>query len=113
MADFKPHLPFNTMAEHLPKIIEKVNGINNVTYPDSGNQFCCSAIAWIGARKTINDVSTEEDTITIETWFNPEIKKDDRIKLLDDNSIWRVETKPEIIGRWTQYMKFKAVSVGG
>ena len=113
MAEYKPQLPFNVTAEHLPKIIEKVNGVNNITYPDSGKQFCCNAIAWTGVRKSINDISTEEDTLVIETFFNPEIKKDDRIKLLDDDSVWRVETRPEIIRRFTQFMKFKAVSIGG
>lgn len=113
MADYKPQLPFNVTAEHLPKIIEKVNGVNNVSYPDSGKRFCCNAIAWVGTRKNINDVSTEEDTLTIETFYNPTIKKDDRIKLLDDDSIWRVETKPEIIRRFTQFMKFKVVAIGG
>lgn len=113
MADYKPQLPFNVTAEHLPKTIEKVNGVNNTRYPESGKRFCCNAIAWTGARKNINDVSTEEDTLTIETFYNPEIKKDDRIKLLDDGSIWRVETKPEIIRRFTQFMKFKVLSIGG
>ena len=113
MADYRPQLPFNVTAEHLPKIVEKVNGVNNVKYPESGKTFCCNAIAWTGARKTINDVSTEEDTLTIETFYNPEIKKNDRIVLLDDGSVWRVETKPEIIRRFTQFMKFKVVSIGG
>lgn len=113
MAEYKPQLPFNVTAEHLPKIVEKVNGVNNVSYPESGKQFCCNAIAWTGSRKTINDVSTEEDTLVIETFYNPTIKKDDHIKLLDDGSVWRVETKPEIIRRFTQFMKFKVVTLGG
>lgn len=113
MADYRPQLPFNVTAEHLPKKITKANGANSVSYPESGKWFCCNAIAWTGARKTINELSTEEDTLVIETFYNPEIKKDDRIKLTDDGSVWTVETKPEIIRRFTQFMKFKVSSIGG
>ena len=110
---YQPRVPFRTPAEHLPKMPVRVNGVNTFEYPEHGETFYCSAVAWVGVRANINDVSTEKDTLTVETWYNPAIKKDDRIKLLDDNSVWEVETRPENINRNGQYMRFKVSAIGG
>ena len=110
---YQARVPFCTPAEHLPKKPVKGNGVKTYEYPERGNLFYCSAVAWVGTRTNINDLSTEKDTLTVETWYTPDIKKDDRILLLDDNSVWEVETKPENINRKGQFMRFKVVAIGG
>lgn len=110
---YQPRVPFNVPAEHYPCTLKKVNGVNQETYPASGTMFFCSAVAWVGVQKTINDVSAEEDTLTVETWFNPAFKKNDKIRLLDDLSVWRIIVTPENINRRGQYMRFKVVRISG
>ena len=110
---YQPRVPFNVAAKHFPCTLQKVNGANDETYPDDGTLFYCSAVAWVGVQKVINDVATEEDTLTVETWYNPAIKKGDKIRLLDDMSEWRVIVTPENINRRGQYMRFKVVRLGG
>ena len=54
-----------------------------------------------------------EDTIVVDTYNNVPLKSKDRIKLLDDNSVYEVMNTPEVINRRSPYMLFKGVRVHG
>lgn len=111
---YQPQTPFNVPYKILSSKLVKVNGVNSVEYePESEATYFCNAKAYIGVNKIINNISAEEDTLTAEGWYIPTLKKNDRIKLLDDNSIWEVMTKPENINRQGKYMKFKVVHISG
>ena len=110
---YTPQAPFNVPFKILSLTKTFVKGVNKQTYVESEDIYMCSAKAWVGSTKTINNVVTEEDTLTVDTWFIPTLKKNDRIILLDDNSIWELMTAPENINRRNQYMRFKVVRYYG
>lgn len=113
MKQYQPQAPFRVPYQILSSTLKRTNGVNKVTYKELPDVYYCSAKAYVGVSKIINDVSAEEDTLIVEGWFTPLLKKNDRIKLLDDNSIWEVVVRPENINRQGQYMKFKVVSING
>ena len=110
---YQPQTPFNVPFKILSSTLSKVNGVNTVTYTEGAEVYFCSAKAWVGANKNINDLSAEEDTLTIDTYFIPTLKKNDRIKLLDDVSVWQLPLEPENINRRNQYSRFKVVRIHG
>lgn len=110
---YQPQTPFNVPFKILSLTKQFVNGVNKQTYVEGDTVYFCSAKAWVGSAKTIDNVSGEEDTLTVDSWFIPELKKNDRIKLLDDNSVWELPVSPENINRRNQYMRFKVVRYNG
>ena len=109
---YQPQVPFNVPAQHLKRTIEKINGVNQDSFTD-GEIFYCSAKSYGGTEKVVNDVYIVEDTWTIDTWYNPEIRKGDRVRFLDDDKEYEIFASPENINRRGQYMRFKVVAIGG
>ena len=110
---YTPLAPFTTPFKILKATPVKVNGVNSLTYEEQDAIYLCSAKAYVGVAKNINDLGAEEDTLTIDTYYIPTLEKNDRIILLDDSSIWTVSVRPENINRRGQYMRFKAVAING
>lgn len=109
---YKPTQPFNVKAKLLKATFEKVNGFTKKTYSE-GIEFFCSAKSYGGTEKVINDKYVIEDTMLIDTWFNPEITSECKIRLLDDNSEWEIINTPEDINRRKQFLKFKVKRIRG
>lgn len=112
MADYKPNLPFNVPAMHLKRNVTKINGVLKETFAER-SMFFCSAKSYGGTEKVVNGVYVIEDTWHIDTWFNPDFGKGDRIRFLDDESEFEVLASPENINRRGQYMRFKVSRIGG
>lgn len=113
---YQPSVPFNVPFKILNAKITKINGVNSLDYPnpnDINEVYFCNARAYVGISKNINDVHAEEDTLTIDTYWIPSLKKNDHIVLLDDNSEWEVIVHPENINRRNQYSRFKVVRIRG
>lgn len=109
---YKPKQPFNVPAQLLICEYKKINGVEKKSFVDD-IQFFCSAKSYGGTEKIINDKYVIEDTIEIETWFNPKITSECRVKLLDDNSEWEIISPPENIERRNQFLKFKMKRIQG
>lgn len=112
MADYKPNLPFNVPAMLLKRSLKKVNGVNQESFTEK-TKFFCSAKSYGGTEKQVNGVTVIEDTWTIDTWYNPDFRKGDKIRFLDDGTEYEILASPENINRRGQYMRFKAVGIGG
>lgn len=106
MASYKPSMPFTVPALILRCENKKVNGINTKVLTE-GDRIDVSARSFGGTERIINDKVVIEDTIQIETWYRPDIKSKDCIRLLDDGSEWEIVTPPEDIDRRHQFLKFK------
>lgn len=113
MANYKPQLPFNVPAKILSATFSKVNGVNVKTFTEGKDVIFLSARSYGGTEKVVNGQYVIVDTLTIETWYRPDIRSQDRIKLLDDNSVWEILNTPEDINRRHQYLKFKVERVKG
>lgn len=109
---YQPQVPFSVPAMHLKRETQKVNGVNQETFTEQGT-FFCSAKSYGGTEKVVNGVYVIEDTWLIDTWYNPNFGKGDRIRFLDDMSEFEVLASPENINRRGQYTRFKVVRVGG
>lgn len=112
MADYKPTLPFNVPAIHLKRVKTKINGVNQETFEER-SRFDCSAKSYGGTEKIVNGLYVIEDTWQIDTWYNPDFGKGDKIRFLDDGTEYEIMARPENINRRGQYMRFKVVSIGG
>lgn len=109
---YQPQVPFNVPALHLKRTITKINGVNQTTYTEK-EIFYCSAKSYGGTEKIVNGVYVVEDTWQIDTWYNSDFGKGDRIRFLDDQTEFEVLATPENINRRGQYMRFKVVRIGG
>lgn len=112
MAKYLPNLPFNVSAVHLKRHTTKVNGVNQEHFTE-GATFSCSAKSYGGTEKVVNGVYVVEDTWQIDTWYNPDFGKGDKIRFLDDNREYEILASPESINRAGQFMRFKVVAIGG
>lgn len=111
---YQPLVPFNVPAMHLKRSKEpvKVSGVNQYEYTEN-IIFYCSAKSYGGTEKVVNGVFVIEDTWQIDTWFNPDFGKGDRIRFLDDDTEFEILASPENIERKGQYMRFKVVAISG
>lgn len=110
---YQPYAPFNVPFKILSAQPTKVNGVNSMEYIEGFEVYYCSARAYVGSPKVVNDISAEEDTLVVDSYWIPDLKKNDRIRLLDDDSIWELYVSPENINRRNQYAKFKVFRVRG
>ena len=103
---YKPNLPYSRICQWLIPTIEKVNGANQIKYVD-GELFGCSMKSYGGRTEEVNDVYRIVEQYNVETYFNPTIGKNYRIRILQDGSEWEVLTKPENVEMLNKYMLFK------
>ena len=114
MAGYSPPVRFTVpMMLLIPSAITDSAGRRTRVYPDSGPVFMGSFRTFGGTETEINGVITVRNTAVIDTWYNPDISSDCRIKLLDDGSAWEINGTPENIDRRFQFMQFKAEAVKG
>lgn len=109
---YHPQAPFTVPAMLLKRSMRKVNGVNDPYYAEK-TMFYCAAKSYGGTEKVVNDVYVIEDTWQIDTWFNPDFAKGDRIRFLDDMTEFEILASPENINRRGQYMRFKVSRIGG
>ena len=109
---YQPQAPFSVPARLLKRSIRKVNGVNQELFTEK-TMFFCAAKSYGGTEKVVNDVYVIEDTWQIDTWYNPDFAKGDRIRFLDDNTEYEILASPENINRRGQYMRFKVLAIGG
>lgn len=109
---YRPSSNFNVKAIILIPTIKKINGVNVKSYTEDEG-FFCSAKSYGGTEKVIDDKYVIEDTLNIETRYNPKITSECKIKLLDDNSEWEIISPPENIDRRNKFLKFKLKKING
>lgn len=112
MRSYQPSVPFSVPAMLMKRKITKANGVNQPSFEDK-SMFYCSAKSYGGTEKVVNGLYVIEDTWQIDTWFNPDFGKGDRIRFLDDDTEYEILASPENINRRGQYMRFKVVRVSG
>lgn len=109
---YQPQAPFTVPAMLLKRSLTKVNGVNQESFAEK-TMFFCAAKSYGGTEKVVNGVYAIEDTWQIDTWYNPDFGKGDRIRFLDDNTEFEILASPENINRRRQYMRFKVVAISG
>lgn len=103
---YRPNLPYSTICQWLVPTVVKVNGANTVKYVD-GEKFGCRMKSYGGRESEVNDVYRVIEQYNVETYYNPTIGKNHRIRILQDGSEWEVLEKPENVEMQNKYMLFK------
>lgn len=111
MADYRPPTRFDTPVMLLTPTYGTYNGVKNKTYPDTGPMIMVSFRTFGGSEKVVNGIYSIENTATVETWYNPDIKAECRIVL--DDVPYEIINDPEDINRRHQFLRFKVKAVGG
>lgn len=107
---YKP-LPFNVVLTlQTPKTIT-AKGSTKKSYIDVGELYC-SFRTFGGTETMSNGVLTVENTAVVDTWYNPEITADSRIKTAD-GGIYEILGTPENIEMRCQFMRFKIREIRG
>ena len=86
-------------------------GSTKKIYKDANTIIFTSFRSFGGTEIKSNDVLVVEDTVTIETWYNPKIKAECR--LYSGDIPYEIIGTPEDIENRHQYMRFKIRKVRG
>lgn len=109
---YKPKQPFKVPMMLLKPISKNINGVVKKTYEDS-IMFFGSFRTFGGTEKVVNDLYTVIDTATVDTYYNPDIVANCRIKVLQTNNVYEIVNEPENIDMGNHFMQFKVTAVGG
>lgn len=109
---YRPKDNFNVPMLLLVPTYTTVSGVTKKTYPNTGDVIFGSFKTYGGTERDVNGVYSIEDTASIETWYDPRIKSDCRIKL-ESGSVYDIINEPENIEMRNQFMKFKVRRVKG
>lgn len=107
---YKPNLPYTTTLQLYNPTYSRVKGVTVKSYELVDN-INCSFRSFGGTETTVNDVLTVEDTVTVETWYRPDITSGSQFKL--GAKTYEVLGEPENIEQRNQFMKFKLRGVKG
>lgn len=111
MSDYRPPVRFDTAMLLLIPKKTTYNGVSKKTWPNTGPVIMASFRTFGGTETTVNGVWSVENTATVETWYNPAIKADCRLRL--GSRDYEILGDPENINNRNQFMKFKVRAVGG
>lgn len=107
---YKP-LPFNVpVTLQIPQTIT-VKGSMKKTYTDAETVYC-SFRTFGGTETIVNGALSVENTAVIETWYNPNIKADCRIKTID-GGVYEILGTPENIEMRYKWLRFKIREIRG
>lgn len=113
--NYHPAMPFNVSMRIVKPTIEKVKGVPTKKYPalEECEQFFGSFRTFGGTETTVNDLFTVEDTVTIDTWFRPDITADCEIYIEESKQYYEVLASPEDIEMRHQFLQIRARKIGG
>ena len=87
-------------------------GRKEKTYEDVSDNSMCNWSSYNGTETSVNGIINIEETATLTTWFDENIKDDGRIKRLNDNAIFEILNVENIEMR-NQFMIVKVRRIKG
>lgn len=109
---YQPSEPFNVPLELLIPTTIAIKGVVTKQYPNQGEMIFASFRTFGGTETTSNGILTVENTVTIETWYRPDIKADCMIKTADGQK-YEILGTPENISMRNQFLRFKIRAIEG
>lgn len=104
---FVPTVILNQPARIQHAAYKRVNGVQTVEYREDERVIYVSAKSYGGTEKTVNDVYSIEDTMEFTSYYDPDIKAQDRIVLLGSGTVWEILNTPENVDMRGAFLKFK------
>lgn len=111
MADYKPDTPYNVPFFLMKPEENVVKGVRTKVFTKVEQPFYCSFRSFGGTEKVVNEILSVEDTATVETWYDPQIKSDCNVEI--DGVVYEILGTPENINMRNQWLKFKVRAVKG
>ena len=90
-----------------------VLGVPKKSFTGDGLTRLCNFSTYGGTEREVNGLLVVDDTATVITWYDPEIKSGDRIKLLESGAVYDIIGQPENIELRNQEMSFKVSRIKG
>ena len=110
--NYKPKMPFDIAFKLLIPITTSEKGVTVKHYED-GAVFMASMRTYTSDKNDTDDVYTPYVSTVIDTWYNPDIKADCMVELLETGERYSIETEPENVSMRHQFMQFRIRKVGG
>jgi hypothetical protein len=104
---------YNVPCELLVPVKKKEKGTVVKDWPDTGAVFFCTFKSFGGTEVMKNNVLVVEDTATIETWYDPQITTECRVRTLEVNKTYEIISPIENINGHNLTCLFKVRAVGG
>lgn len=113
MKEYQPTTPFNVAGKYYICTGEAmVKGVLKKTYDFThGETFYCSFRSFGGTEVNSNGITFVENTVIVETWYDPSIKADTIIEV--DGCRYEIIGVPENISMRNKWLKFKVREVKG
>lgn len=98
-----------------PTYGEKVNGVEVKVWPETGPRFFASLKSYGGTERVSNDLLVIEDTMTMTTWYRPDIQAECRVRVLQTGALYEIINAPENWDMRNQFIvcKLRRVMGGG
>lgn len=108
------NFPFNVRYRLLKPVYERINGVMQVSYDmDSEPEYIfCSVRSYGGTERTINGEWSIRDTLTVQTYYRPDITAQSAI-MDESGAIWRMLNTPENVDMKNKFLQFKVERVKG
>ena len=91
---------------------EKVDGVPVKRWGE-GVLFFANVKSYGGTERVANDLLVIEDTVTVTTWFRPDIKANCRIRILSTGALYEIINEPENWDMRAQFIVCKCRRVKG
>lgn len=111
MSEYKASTPFNVPVFLLIPTYTTVKGVRQKKYVAENEPFFCSFKTFGGTESNVNGVTVVENTAIIETWYDPRITANCKIRVNDCD--YEILGTPENINQRNQYLKFKIRLIKG
>lgn len=97
----------------VPVYGDKINGVEVKTWPESGPVFFANLKSYGGSEHVQNDLLVIEDTITLTTWYRPDINADCRVLIPQTGALYEIINTPENWDMRNQFLVCKLRRVVG
>lgn len=95
-----------------PTVGESVDGVPVKNWGE-GVLFFANVKSYGGTERVANDLLVIEDTVTVTTWFRPDIKASCRVRILSTGALYEIINEPENWDMRGQFIVCKCRRVKG
>ena len=112
MAGYKPFHPFSTPLTIMIPTEERVQGVPQKSLKE-GDLFFGGVRSFSSQERDSNGVISPERTLVIDTWYRPDIKANNKIRLEPGGELYDIIGEPEDIGFRHQFLQIRCRRAGG
>jgi hypothetical protein len=109
---YKPKMPFDIAFKLWIPSSSMELGVKKKTFTE-GPTFMASMRTYTSNKNDSDDVYTPYVSTIIDTWYNPLIKADCEVELLETGERYSIETEPENVEMRHQWMQLRIRKIGG